>query len=522
MGQKSIRVIWLAVYAGVFGAGCGGGQSGASTGTGSHTATSNGLSFTYSGQPKPLLSTSSGSVSVLGQAGATFNNVTLEPAPSLGSTYLVVARGVGTYVQLYKSSYTSIGSEQLLLESNGDDSLPGISAYGLISFTKNGFDGSQMYSVRADGTGLTPITFTDGGLYPDGTHYSTDGTNRLSFLSGSGLFVGPSTGGTASIVQSNATVGGYACWSPSGTSLAYCVNTATTGNNDVYTTPSGGGTATDVTPTILRNTGAVYPMGWSSDGVTILADYRPSGGLAEVITFPVNDPTEYAVITPSGNEDYQACFSPDGSMIALERNSDGGATSGVYLCDTAGVNQRLAISDPTGTDADLGIAWSPFLPKETVVAASGSTFYHKASSGFLLTQNGAQFGSFVAFTANTPATAAIQAPPSPTEDAPLIFTITADSITQIGYINGYFSSGTTLTLSSTPTVVVSVDSFTGQIDLIAPAAAAKPITSKNADGTLTCSAPFKGLYDGNGHNLAPSGASKLVLNPKTGQLVSFS
>jgi hypothetical protein len=242
----------------------------------------------------------------------------------------------------------------------------------------------------------------------------------------------------------------------------------------------------------------------------------------ENVKWNITNPAAYSVLTPSGDYDQEPCFAPDGSKIVFYRENTNGAASGIYIADAAGANQSLLVPDPPDNVDSVsgGIAWSPFLPKETVVAASGSTFYHQAASGFLLTQNGDQFGSLVAFTANTPADAAIQAPSSPAGGAPMVFMLTADSITSIGYINNYFNPGTTISLTSTPTVVVSVDALTGQVDLVAPAAASAKL-AKNADGTVTYNAKFTAVYDGTGKNLAASGARQLVLNPKTGSLVSF-
>ena len=69
--------------------------------------------------------------------------------------------------------------------------------------------------------------------------------------------------------------------------------------------------------------------------------------------------------------------------------------------------------------------------------------------------------------------------------------------------------------------MVSIDSGTGQVDLVAPSATRKAAPVKNPDGTMTYNAAFKAIYDGTGKNLAPSGAKQLIVNPKTGRLVSF-
>ena len=395
----------------------------------------------------------------------------------------------------------------------------GISAYGTIAFNEEGYN---LHTIRADGTGFQSLNYT-GITTAYWPQYSVDGTNRISFMSPttSGLYVGPGTGGTATKIQSNSALSA-GIWSPNGGQIAYAV--ATSGMTDAFVTASTGGTATDITPTPYAHLGTFQPMAWSADGVTMLAVYTASGAsTSQIVKFDAVDTNDFVNLTPTGDSDLYACFSPDGSKILTYRTSANGATPGIYISDAAGVVQNLLIADAASGVSPVigGLEWSPFLPKETVVAASASTFFHHAASGYLISQNGGLFGSVVAFTATTPADAAIQTPSSSDQFAPLAFTLTADSITSLGYINNYFNPGTTISLTSTPSVVVTIDAGTGQVDLVAPASTAKPAAVRNSDGTLTYSGKFKALYDGTGRNLAPSGMSRLTVNPKTGKLVSW-
>ena len=500
-------------------AGCGGGSQGAgSAGGGVHSSKAGEAVFTYSGQPKPQVAIASGAVSVLGQAGATFSTVTLEPPPNLNDTYLVFSRTVGGISQLYELPYSG-GSAQLLYHTTFGALFPSISAYGEVIFNVVTTD-EPTWEVRPDGTGVKQLFFT-GAPSVESPVFSQDGTNRVAFYDGdTGVDIAPGAGGAATQVQTNGF--GPVTWNPAGNQLMYVGSIGSKGNTDIFTTPTAGGTHTDVTPTGFVNQGDFDAMCWNADGVTALAMYEASG-TSELIEFPVTSKANVLVVTPSGDADSAPCWSPDGSQMAFVRSSSGGATPGVYMADAAGGNQTLVLPDPAGNlnSVNGGMSWSPFLPKETVIAASASTFYHQAASGFLLSQNSGQFGSLVAFTAPTPSSAAIQTPGDESAKASMIFTITADGVTSIGYINNYFNSGTTITLSSTPSVVVSIDASTGQVDLVAPAADSKSSSVKNADGTVTYNGRFKGLYDAVGKNLAPSGASRLTIDPKTGKLVAF-
>lgn len=501
-------------------AGCGGGQggSGGAAAVASQTSKAGEAVFTYSGQPKPMATTSTSQVTVFSQAGAAYSNIALQPSPNLADTYMVFSRYVDGAFQLYSLPYNSYNAQLLYQNTNGA-SAAAISPYGTILFNLLGGDNADTGvtdSIRPDGTGLKSVTFSNSAAIQPA--FSNDGTNRVAFYGG-GLWVAPGTGGTATQIQPTAFAGN--AWSPSGTQIVYTVLGSGGTTTDLWVTSSTGGTPTDVTPTALKSEGFFEDPSWSADGVTIAATFHPSGSsTSEIVKFSATNPATYQVTTPSGYSDVAVSYSPDGSKMAFYRSNVGGATPGIYISDAAGLNAALVLQDPSGGLVGIGtLDWSPFLPKETVVSATASTFYHQAASGFLLSQVGSQFGSLVAFTATTPSSATVTSPTTSGAAAPLVFNITADSITQIGYINNYFNPGTTMSLTSTPSVVVTVDGSTGQVDLVAPAA--KPATSRTSGLNVTYSGTFKALYDKSGKNLAPSGASEITVDPKSGKLVSF-
>ena len=309
-------------------AGCGGGQSGSGASATIHTSKSGYAVLTYFGQPQPQLGATSGLISSVGQAGATFSTITLEPPPNLNDTYLVLGRAVDGEIVLYKVPYAT-GVPQLLYQNNDGANFPAISAYGTIAFDTNAL---SIETVRADGTDPVPLTLTsvDDPAFPA---YATDGTNRLVFCPHVGetevnLDVAPGTGGAASAIQVNDYSLPHA-WNPSGTEIAYSVADATAGNADLYKTPSTGGTAVDITPTSLRNTGVVGSPTWNADGQTIVAGYVPTGSNEVLIKFNVSNPTTYTALTPSGGFQQEPTFSPDGSKLAYYDESSG-STAGIY------------------------------------------------------------------------------------------------------------------------------------------------------------------------------------------------
>src|SRR5579862_1861040 len=122
-------MVWMMAVA--CATGCGGGQQGVTVSTATHTSKAGDAIITYSGQPKPMAAESSNAVTVLTQAGATFSNITLEPAASLASTYIAFSRLEEGVVTINVLPYGS-GSSQLIYQSPLGAITPTVSAYGTI------------------------------------------------------------------------------------------------------------------------------------------------------------------------------------------------------------------------------------------------------------------------------------------------------------------------------------------------------------------------------------------------------
>jgi len=74
----------------------------------------------------------------------------------------------------------------------------------------------------------------------------------------------------------------------------------------------------------------------------------------------------------------------------------------------------------------------------------------------------------------------------------------------------------------TTDALVTIDSTSGLVTAVAPFVAirgAAAVSSKTANGLLY-RAKFTAVYDAHGKNLAPNGASSIVLDPTHGSVVS--
>ena len=68
--------------------------------------------------------------------------------------------------------------------------------------------------------------------------------------------------------------------------------------------------------------------------------------------------------------------------------------------------------------------------------------------------------------------------------------------------------------------LVSFNAFTGTVSSVIPYAANRSVATHNGD-LATYTGRFTAVFDGEGKNLAPSGAKSVTLNEKTGKLVGF-
>jgi len=491
-------------------AGCGGGSGSSNVQGALHQGSAGIDTFSYQGNPKPLITASTGQITSVTMAGASFTNLALHPNANLSNTDLIWSMAYHGADELYKLNYPN-GSVQTLTGSSPGYGYPTQSKFGSIYCTVGQtLGGAQML---IDGTHVKSIA--DGGQAFGAPSVNPAGTT-LAFQNAAGaLYTCPAAGGTAILLQTTANAFGTS-WSPTGTSIAFIA--PGNGSAQVWTTPSTGGTPTDITPSTMVNIDFESPS-WSPNGLDIAVSGTLDGNNSSIFLMSATLNTIFLNTSPSANSDFHPAFSPDGSKIAFYRSSTGGATAGIYTEDITGLNQQLIAALPATPDT---LYWSPFPSPVTFVP--NSSFYAGAVSGFIQTQNGSQFGSLLGFVATTPADATISSSSNPGYE-PLIFTLSADAITNVVYTNAYFSYATTVTPpASTPTALVTVDATTGAVDMVATAA--KPQTkfkpsTRSIGSNLIYDGPFTAVYGPKGNRLDTSGANQIVVDGKTGKLISW-
>ena len=474
------------------------------------------VKVSYTGTPKPLLTGSNGNISTLGIAGASISNVTLNPTQNLGTTLIAFTRSLGNEGdQTYTFPGSGIGNPTLLVKT-GISGYPSISQNGTIcylTYVNAGYaiqtilaDGSQQKTIIGNTTGVPTIS-------PNGSliAYTTTTGN---------IFTIPIGGGTPKQIFSQGTATSSVVFNPSGTLIAFSAKTASTSNSDVYTMPITGGATTNVTPTALMPANTIVTS-WSPDGSTLACYSVPkNANNSQIVTIPLNGGLSNT-LTPPGFDEICPSYSPDFSKVAFYRSSFGGATPGIYIADSVGVNPQLVVPDPSDSGETGGVQtifWSPFLQSQRFVG-SGGTLSSTNVAGILLSQSNSGFASLIGFSATTPSKATIVTSASNSAGGPLLYTLSADAVTNVSFTNSFNGSHTSIPLTTTPSVVIAINSSTGLVDLVAPAL--RSAVQSHAAGTrITYSGDFPAVYDGSGKNIAPNGAQVLEMDQATGKLVS--
>ncbi len=501
----------------VLAVGCGGGGSTSNPVGPTQTNQVGPVAVTFTGHPQAEVTGVSGTITAVGQAGASYSTLSMNPAHNLSSTVIAYSRTMSNGGSEIFTIPAVVSGPSTPLVHSGTAQYPAYSQSQVMTFQGNPGSGDLIETILGDGS--QQKTVLPGQFIP--TLSPNGATIAYVNLFGQ-VFTIPSGGGTSTQIGTQQPQYSPLIWSPSGTQIAFTVRVA--GLDTVWTMTSTGGSPTNVTPTQFAE-GNLIVNSWSPDGNSLACTYSASG--SSISSVVVMSPTGNlsSILSPLSYNDAYPSFSPDSSRIAFYRSNANGATPGIYTEDVFGDTPQLLCPDPPGSGATgpvTGLVWSPFQESKNFVGAGG-TITGSPVAGFLVAQNGSQFGSLLAFTATTPSTATVTQSASNASGAPIVFTLGADSITNISYANVYNGAHSSIPLTGTTSTVVSVDGVTGLIDFVAPAVAgkARPAVVRSSGTALTYTGDFSGIFDSTGKNLAPGGASSFQFDRVTGKLVSF-
>ena len=291
-----------------------------------------------------------------------------------------------------------------------------------------------------------------------------------------------------------------------------------------------------------------------SDGSATLS-FTPSNGsdvfhvLHDFATAPAQD----LAISPSGSEltvlvsgspAYMVHVGAINGETTSPTNLPGNGASGVsYGADgnelvvgslTAGVLGLYTYSSAAGfsritseTATTQFPCWTPFIKDRTLISGGGGLLGTRACGVVFGQRVGGDTSSIVAFDVTTPSSVVMTAQNTGAQSPNLVFSADADSITKLAYVNtsnwrGIRAIGSGTTVLGANGALISLDGGSGQVVSILPFSGTRALGSHPTvtdNGSMrTFSGSFLAVYDKDGKNLAPSGASVVTLDTKTGAL----
>lgn len=238
-----------------------------------------------------------------------------EPQVKNGSIVYSEVRNAGQALWVVQPDGT--GAYELTKGEGWSDYGPSISPDGrTVAFTRTDQNGSAIYTIGIDGTGLARATNTPGA---DPT-WSPDGSQIAFVGQEAGLYVMSVEDGNAHLVVDRSFVALHPTWSPDGRRIAFAAPSEAVGsfrNYDIWIVDIAGGAPANITQTTSAS--EVAPA-WSPDGSRILfSRSTPSGSMLMTIApDPTASPT---AITDGSVADQNPAWSPDGQFIVFERDA---------------------------------------------------------------------------------------------------------------------------------------------------------------------------------------------------------
>ncbi|MDQ3946702.1 MAG: hypothetical protein M3357_16430, partial [Actinomycetota bacterium] len=222
---------------------------------------------------------------------------------------------------------------------------------GRIAFTSDRSGNFEIYSMNADGSGVTRLTNDPGedrepAWSPDGTKIVFVSYGAGVVGSSSDLFVMNADGTGVTNLSRTSGFDDEPAWSPDGTRIAWRTNR--TNDAEIFVMNADGTNPVQVT----KRRGVDDEPSWSPDGKKIV--YRSCNPSCRIFVMNA-DGSGRANLTSSGYGDDPA-WSPDGTRIAYRGNGMGNEPDIQVINATDGTNKIDLSNDP---DSNVDPAWSP-------------------------------------------------------------------------------------------------------------------------------------------------------------------
>jgi Tol biopolymer transport system component len=223
-----------------------------------------------------------------------------------------------------------------------------VSRRGRVAFVSDRDGNAEIYTMNADGTGLTRLTKNSAGDYAPA--WSPDG-KRIAFYSqrdgNAEIYVMNADGSNVTRLTIHSKDDFDPTWSPDGTHIAFHSHRASE-NPAIFVMNSDG---SQVSKLDSKNVGGWSPD-WSPDGSQIL--FNSAYGLSRDIWIMNADGSGQINLTHNSEDDWWPAWSPDGERIVFHSDRDGNFE--IYLMTI--LNQEITrLTDDPASEYDPD--WSP-------------------------------------------------------------------------------------------------------------------------------------------------------------------
>jgi Tol biopolymer transport system component len=273
----------------------------------------------------PLFTVSPASFTVAAQASTVASSQTV--------TVTFTPTGAGSQTGALTIPHNAAGSpSSISLSGVGVDSTaPDLQIAAKIAFTSD----NAIYTINANGTGLTRLTSDLASVHENHPSWSPDGA-KIAF---NGIYVMNADGTNRNRLSNISMFDQEPSWSPGGTKIAFF--TDRDGNPEIYAMNADGTGQTNLTNNSAFD---LYPS-WSPDGTRIAFVSRRDGN--DKIYVMNADGTNLTRLTNDQAVDGDPSWSPDGTRIVFTRNYND-----IYMMNADGTNLTRLTSGASPS-------WSP-------------------------------------------------------------------------------------------------------------------------------------------------------------------